>query len=141
MLASSINMFARRRGKRGNTNVLSNPCDKVTLLEYYCFYFWHEHMNPYCVQWSVEQQIIVTTYSCIEANHLAQHLFGEADMHSEPAKRRLQILTLDRHMMPSAYCFMVFKVVALFDLHVQVCAYVCIPLSFFHVVLWSVLTD
>jgi hypothetical protein len=57
------------------------------LLEYYCFYFWNEHMNPYCVQWLVEQQIIVTTYSCVEANHLAQHLFGEAHMRSKPAKR------------------------------------------------------
>jgi hypothetical protein len=57
MLASGINMFARRRGKKGNTNVLSTPWDKATLLEYYCFYFRHEHMNPYCVQWSVEQQI------------------------------------------------------------------------------------
>jgi hypothetical protein len=32
-------------------------------------------------------------------------------------------------------------VAALFDLHVHVCAYICIPLSFFHVVLCSVLTD
>jgi hypothetical protein len=77
----------KTKRKKGNTNVFSTPWDKATLLEYYCFYFWHEHMNPYCVQWSVEQQIIVTTYSCVEANHLAQHLFGEADMRSKPAKR------------------------------------------------------
>jgi hypothetical protein len=36
---------------------------------------------------------------------------------------------------------MVFKVAALFNLHVQACAYICIPLSFFHAVLWSVLID
>jgi hypothetical protein len=106
MLASGINMFARRRGKNGSTNVLSTLSDKAALLEYYCFYFWHEHMSPYCVQWSVEQQIIVTTYSCVEANHLAQHLFGEADMRSKPAKRDSG--TSDRHMMPSSYCFFCF---------------------------------